>query len=379
MDLLVPAGGRGGGRPATLRTADGRAVRRSSTSTSDAPLHDDDGRLVTEEPWGIYVKPDREASRAAPQPLPVGPSSRSTPTRPAPSTPASRTCGARRSRTAWGASRACRAEATARSRSGGAGAFTADNFPVFDHMRPNVYVAADSNHGYKMIAVGREIARVLQRRALVAAAPLPLRALRDRRPAPGLAQPVPVELTAGCRGTWSSAAACRAARPHGAGRARRGRVGAREGPGRRRGLGRRRWDRAQVLPLAARWPRSWPVGRDVRGRARALRLSSDRLLRGRPRAPGGRPRGDRAQHAQVGYDVRARARRRALRGRARLAVARLRRRRRAGGAARAAQRLGRRLRDDPRTRRGARVPPGRGSTKACGSPAWSGRGAGSPA
>ena len=47
-------------------------------------------------------------------------------------------------------------------RSGGAGAFTADNFPVFDHMRPNVYVAADSNHGYKMIAVGREIARVLQ-------------------------------------------------------------------------------------------------------------------------------------------------------------------------------------------------------------------------
>ena len=28
-------------------------------------------------------------------------------------------------------------------------------------MRPNVYVAADSNHGYKMIAVGREIAGVL--------------------------------------------------------------------------------------------------------------------------------------------------------------------------------------------------------------------------
>ena len=46
-------------------------------------------------------------------------------------------------------------------RSGGVGVFTVDNFPVFDHMRPNVYVAADSNHGYKMIAVGREIARVL--------------------------------------------------------------------------------------------------------------------------------------------------------------------------------------------------------------------------
>ena len=46
-------------------------------------------------------------------------------------------------------------------RSGGAGAFTVDNFPVFDYMRPNVFVAADSNHGYKMIAVGREIARTL--------------------------------------------------------------------------------------------------------------------------------------------------------------------------------------------------------------------------
>ncbi len=47
------------------------------------------------------------------------------------------------------------------ARSGGAGAFTADNFPVFDRMVDNVYVAADSNHGYKMIAVGREIAREL--------------------------------------------------------------------------------------------------------------------------------------------------------------------------------------------------------------------------
>jgi hypothetical protein len=46
-------------------------------------------------------------------------------------------------------------------RSGGVGAFTVDNFPVFDQMRPNVFVCADSNHGYKMIAVGKEIARVL--------------------------------------------------------------------------------------------------------------------------------------------------------------------------------------------------------------------------
>ena len=82
-------------------------------------------------------------------PYPTGTSSRASPT-----------CGAPRCRTAWSASRA-RGPRYRQVRSGGVGAFTADNFPVFDHMRPNVFVAADSNHGYKMIAVGREIARVL--------------------------------------------------------------------------------------------------------------------------------------------------------------------------------------------------------------------------
>jgi hypothetical protein len=47
------------------------------------------------------------------------------------------------------------------ARSGGVGAFTADNFPVFDYVRPNIYGIFDSNHGYKMIAVGREVARTL--------------------------------------------------------------------------------------------------------------------------------------------------------------------------------------------------------------------------
>jgi hypothetical protein len=45
--------------------------------------------------------------------------------------------------------------------SGGIGAFTADNFPVFDYMLPNVNVIADSNHGYRMIGIGREVAHVL--------------------------------------------------------------------------------------------------------------------------------------------------------------------------------------------------------------------------
>ena len=43
--------------------------------------------------------------------------------------------------------------------SGGIGSFTPDNFPVFDIFRENCYVIADSNHGYKMIGVGKLVAQ----------------------------------------------------------------------------------------------------------------------------------------------------------------------------------------------------------------------------
>ena len=45
--------------------------------------------------------------------------------------------------------------------SGGIGCFTPDSFPVFDRFRENVYVVADSNHGYKMIGVGALVAKEL--------------------------------------------------------------------------------------------------------------------------------------------------------------------------------------------------------------------------
>jgi hypothetical protein len=44
---------------------------------------------------------------------------------------------------------------------GGIGAFSIDSFPIFDYMLPNVYIVADSNHGYKMIGVGKEVAKVM--------------------------------------------------------------------------------------------------------------------------------------------------------------------------------------------------------------------------
>jgi hypothetical protein len=43
--------------------------------------------------------------------------------------------------------------------SGGLGCFTPDNFPVFDAMKENCYMILDSNHGYKMIGVGKLVAK----------------------------------------------------------------------------------------------------------------------------------------------------------------------------------------------------------------------------
>jgi glycine/D-amino acid oxidase-like deaminating enzyme len=146
--------------PSTFDTAAGQPAPVLHVD-SDRPLRDDDGALVSEGPWGIYAKPDRETVQGGAQPLPLDgsleldpyPTGTVEPDFPDLWCAALSHCLRR--------FEGCR-ERYVEARSGGAGAFTADNFPVFDHMRPNVFVAADSNHGYKMIAVGREIAKVLQ-------------------------------------------------------------------------------------------------------------------------------------------------------------------------------------------------------------------------
>ncbi len=46
-------------------------------------------------------------------------------------------------------------------RNGGIGAFTPDNVPVFDWVADNAFMTADSNHGFKMIGVGKLVANML--------------------------------------------------------------------------------------------------------------------------------------------------------------------------------------------------------------------------
>ena len=145
--------------PGIFVTADGRSSPVLHID-SDQPLYGDDGELITSAPWGVYFKPDRDSVQGGAQPLKLGnrfavdpyPTGTVDPEFPGMWSASLSHClerfqGAR--------------ERYRQTRSGGVGAFTVDNFPVFDYMRPNVFVAADSNHGYKMIAVGREVARVL--------------------------------------------------------------------------------------------------------------------------------------------------------------------------------------------------------------------------
>jgi methylglutamate dehydrogenase subunit A len=138
---------------------------------TDAPLYSDlDGALITDKLWGIYYKPDFNfggiQGGASPYKVeqdpddvavdPYGPESPDF-------------IVGENFVNMW-----CSALAHCQKRfegkigiykkdekSGGLGCFTPDNFPVFDTFRDNVYVIADSNHGYKMLGVGKLVAQEL--------------------------------------------------------------------------------------------------------------------------------------------------------------------------------------------------------------------------
>ncbi len=146
--------------PEMFATADGGPPPVIHLDT-DAPLSTDDGRLLTDEPWGIYYKRDRHGVQGGASPLVVDGEVELDPypaTTDVDSGFPDMWCAALSH--AMSRFEGCR-PLYKDARSGGVGAFTADNFPVFDYVRPNVYAVLDSNHGYKMIGVGREVAKVL--------------------------------------------------------------------------------------------------------------------------------------------------------------------------------------------------------------------------
>jgi glycine/D-amino acid oxidase-like deaminating enzyme len=146
--------------PQMFDKADGGAPPVIHLDT-DAPLYTDGGELITDELWGIYYKRDRHGVQGGASPLVVDGEIELDPY---PSTtdvdPGFPDMWCAALSHAMSRFEGCR-PLYKQARSGGVGAFTADNFPVFDYMRPNTYAILDSNHGYKMIGVGREVAKVL--------------------------------------------------------------------------------------------------------------------------------------------------------------------------------------------------------------------------
>jgi glycine/D-amino acid oxidase-like deaminating enzyme len=153
--------------PNLHKTNDGRMPPVLHVDT-DAPLYSDvDGSLITDKLWGLYYKPDFNFGgvqggaspydvKADPDDVAVDPYGPDSP---------DFIVGDEFIHT-W-----CSMLAHCQKRfegkiglyrtdepSGGLGCFTPDNFPVFDVFRDNVYVIADSNHGYKMIGVGKLVA-----------------------------------------------------------------------------------------------------------------------------------------------------------------------------------------------------------------------------
>ncbi len=146
--------------PMLFATADGGPPPVIHLDT-DAPLVTDDGRTLTDELWGIYFKRDRHSVQGGASPLVVeddvvlDPYPQTTDIDP--EFPDVFCAGLSHAMSRFEGCRPLYKQA----RSGGVGAFTVDNFPVFDYLRSNLYAILDSNHGYKMIGVGREVASVL--------------------------------------------------------------------------------------------------------------------------------------------------------------------------------------------------------------------------
>ena len=137
---------------------------------SNAPLYsDEDGSLITDEMWGIYYKPDFHFNgiqggaapfkvKTDPEQVDVDPYGVDSP---------EFIVGDEFAHMWVSALAHCQKRFEGQMAkynnepSGGIGAFTPDSFPIFDRFRDNCYFIADSNHGYKMLGVGKLVASEL--------------------------------------------------------------------------------------------------------------------------------------------------------------------------------------------------------------------------
>jgi len=133
---------------------------------SDAPLFSsEDGSLITDEMWGIYYKPDFNFRGIQGGAMPDEVEKEKVNVDPYGIDSPDFVVGPDFAHMWTSALAHCQKRYEDKYQryrnepSGGLGAFSPDNFPVFDVMRENCFLIADSSHGYKMIGLGKLVAK----------------------------------------------------------------------------------------------------------------------------------------------------------------------------------------------------------------------------
>ena len=133
---------------------------------TDAPLYSsEDGSLITDEMWGIYYKPDFHFNGIQGGSTPYIVDKEEIAVDPYGIDSPDFIVGPDFAHKWTSALAHCQKRYEDQYKcyknepSGGIGAFTPDNFPIFDTMKQNCYMILDSNHGYKMIGVGQLVAK----------------------------------------------------------------------------------------------------------------------------------------------------------------------------------------------------------------------------
>ncbi len=133
---------------------------------TDAPLYSsEDGSLITDKMWGIYYKPDFHFKGIQGGSTPYIVDKEEVAVDPYGIDSPDFIVGPDFAHKWTSALAHCQTRYEDQYRyyknepSGGIGAFTPDNFPIFDTMKQNCYMILDSNHGYKMIGVGQLVAK----------------------------------------------------------------------------------------------------------------------------------------------------------------------------------------------------------------------------
>jgi len=134
---------------------------------SDATLLGEEGEVITSDMWGIYYKPDFHFGGIQGGSAPYVVKTHPDEVQVDPYGPASPdfVVGPDFAYLWCSALAHCQKRFEGKSGlyknepSGGIGCFTPDSFPIFDVFRENCFIIADSNHGYKMIGVGKLVAQ----------------------------------------------------------------------------------------------------------------------------------------------------------------------------------------------------------------------------